>query len=110
MATKITLRHKASGVEKNAFYGFSWTTFFFGIFPALCRGDWLGFFGSLAVHVVLAFLTLGIGNIVFSLVMCFVYNGWHARRLLVAGYEFTGSQDSKDRAARALNVAQGVAA
>lgn len=109
MATKITLRHSASGVEKNAYYGFSWTTFFFGFWPALFRGDWLGFFGTLAVHVALAFLTFGIGNIVFMLVMCFIYNGWHARRLLVAGYEFTGSPDSKARAARALNVSQGAA-
>ena len=106
MATKITLRHKSSGVEKNAFYGFSWTTFFFGFWPALFRGDWLAFFGSIVLHVVLAFLTFGIGNVVFAIVMCFAYNGWHARRLLVAGYEFTGSQDSKDRASRALNVAQ----
>lgn len=106
MATKITLRHSASGVEKNAYYGFSWTTFFFSMWPALFRGDWLGFFGSLAIHLVLGFLTLGIGNVVFGIVMCFVYNGWHARRLLVNGFEFTGSQDEKDRAARALNVAQ----
>lgn len=106
MANKITLRHKASGVEKNAFYGFSWTTFFFGFWPALFRGDWVGFFGSLGIHAALAFLTMGIGNIVFGIAMCFVYNGWHARRLLVAGYEFTGSQDEKDRAARALNVSK----
>lgn len=106
MATKITLRHSASGVEKNAYYGFSWTTFFFGFWPALFRGDWLVFFGSLVIHVVLALLTMGIGNVVFSVAMCFIYNGMHARRLLTIGYEFTGSQDEKDRAARALNVAQ----
>lgn len=110
MATKIILRHKESGVEKNAYYGFSWTTFFFGFWPALFRGDWLVFFGSLAIHAVLALLTMGIGNVVFGIAMCFVYNGMHAKRLLINGYEFTGSQDEKERAARALNVAAKAAA
>lgn len=104
MATKIILRHTQSGVEKAAYYGFSWTSFFFGFWPALFRGDWLVFFGSIAIHVVLGLLTFGLGNIVFAIAMCFFYNGMHAKRLLTNGYEFTGSQDEKGRAARALNV------
>ena len=35
MATRISMRHKESGIMKVGYYGFSWTTFFFGFFPAL---------------------------------------------------------------------------
>jgi len=36
----ITFKSK-NQVVKNAPVGFSWTTLFFGFFPALIRGDWL---------------------------------------------------------------------
>lgn len=43
MAHTIRLTHKNSGVLKDGYYGFSWTTLFFGSFPALFRGDFLTF-------------------------------------------------------------------
>lgn len=58
--------------------GFSWTCLFFGPFPALFRGDLLGFLVMLAA----AILTLGLSGLVFM----FVYNRWHYTRLLAAGY------------------------
>ena len=39
MATRIMLKHPQTGVIKPGYFGFSWTTFFFGGFPALFRGQ-----------------------------------------------------------------------
>lgn len=71
MATKIKLvRRVYNGpndttklVYKNAPIGFSWTTFFFGALPSLCRGDWLN-----ALIIFIAFLTSNITSTLFVLV------------------------------------------
>ena len=39
MAKIVMMKHEKTGVVKKGFYGFSWTSFFFGGFPALFRGD-----------------------------------------------------------------------
>jgi len=75
---KITLKHKDSGVIKTAPTGFSWTTFFFGCFPAFIRGDikWgIIMFG-------LAFLTFGVSWLVFP----FIYNKQYIKGLMEKGY------------------------
>ena len=33
------MKHEKTGVVKKGFYGFSWTSFFFGGFSSLFRGD-----------------------------------------------------------------------
>lgn len=38
MATVVMLKHPETGIVTKGFYGFSWTTFFFGCLPALFRG------------------------------------------------------------------------
>jgi len=74
----ITLKNK-SGVIKQAPQGFSWTTLFFGIFPALLRGDikWA------LVMFIVAVLTCGLSWLIFP----FVYNGLYLNELLHKGYE-----------------------
>ena len=68
-----------NGVEiKEAPLGFSWTTFFFGFFPALIRGDWI----MAVVLLLLGMITWGISGIVFA----FIYNKMYAKSLLNKGW------------------------
>jgi hypothetical protein len=39
MATKVQMKNPSNGLIKDGFVGFSWTTLFFGCFPALFRSD-----------------------------------------------------------------------
>ena len=69
-----------NGIEiKKAPVGFSWTTFFFGGWPAIFRQDWLwgvlGIIGSI--------LTWGISGIVCS----FIYNKVYIKNLINNGYK-----------------------
>ena len=90
MATELTLTHQ-NGLRKTAYVGWSWTSFFFGGFPAIFRGDWIAFFIWLFVALVLAGLTAGIGNLVLIFVWAALYNRWHTRRLVERGYQITGA-------------------
>lgn len=59
--------------------GFSWTTFFFGFFVPIFRGDWLWFLIQLA----LAMITSGLSSLVFM----FVYNKIYANGLIDEGFK-----------------------
>lgn len=68
-----------NGVEiKKVPLGFSWTTFFFGGWPAIFRQDWM----MGAVILILCLLTWGVAGIVFS----FIYNNIYAKSLFSKGY------------------------
>ncbi|WP_223871824.1 hypothetical protein [Candidatus Dactylopiibacterium carminicum] len=67
MATRIVLQHKETGFIKNGYYGFSWTTLFFGFMPALFRGDFITFFGAFAVMLIIGLVTVGFGTFFVSL-------------------------------------------
>ena len=99
MARRIVLRH-SSGLVRPGFIGFSWTTLFFGPFPAVFRGDWYGFFIYVGFGFVLAFLTLGWGNVIQWIVWAFFYNRWYTKRLLEKGYVIADGSD-KDASVRA---------
>ena len=75
---KITLTNEYTGQYKSAPTGFSWTTFFFGCFPALFRGDWKW----AAIQFGLALVTAGIS----WLVMPFIYNKLYLKDLLNSGF------------------------
>lgn len=98
MAYSINLRHRESGLMRRAFYGFSWTTLFFGFFPALFRGDYLTFMGGVVIYVTLAVWSYGMMAVLASIVWAFLYNKYHATRLLERGYTFA---DTPDRVAHA---------
>ena len=76
-----------SGVVKEAPVGFSWTTFFFGFFPALIRGDWLW----ALIICAATFVTFGLSGIVFA----FIYNRLYIQRLLKQGFKVKNYSGNK---------------
>jgi hypothetical protein len=68
------------------YVGFSWTTLFFGAFPALFRDDFLTFLGIFAVLIVIGLPALGIGPFIAMFVWAFSYNRYYTRRLIEKGY------------------------
>lgn len=74
--TSITL---TNGVEiKRAPIGFSWTTFFFGGFPALIRQDWIWGLGI----IVAGSFTYGVAGVICA----FFYNKEYIKTLIKQGY------------------------
>lgn len=104
------MKHKETGIVKNGFYGFSWTTLFFGFFPALFRGDFITFIGGFVISVIIALFTAGLGAMFISLVWAFMYNKYYTRKLLERGYVFAGSEADNALAASALGVVSPLAA
>jgi len=104
MATRISMRHKDSGIVKDGYYGFSWTTFFFGFFPALFRGDFITFIGGFVISVIIAFVTFGFGALFINIIWAFMYNKYYTRKLIERGYVLAGSESDNALAASALGV------
>lgn len=77
--SSIIFKNPMTGAMKEAPVGFSWTTLFFGAFPALFRGDWKWFF----IMLILAFVTFGLSGIVF----CFIYNKLYIKDLIFSGFK-----------------------
>ncbi|PYZ92700.1 hypothetical protein CR194_13670 [Salipaludibacillus keqinensis] len=81
----VRLKNDA-GVLKEIKIGFSWTTLFFGFFPALFRGDlkWAAIMFITAVAV--SVFTFGFGAWVPGIIFSFVYNKINIKELLDKGY------------------------
>ncbi len=77
--TSIIFKNPNTGAMKEAPVGFSWTTFFFGCFPALFRGDVK--YG--VIQFVIAMVTMGLSNIVFA----FIYNKLYIKDLIGQGFK-----------------------
>ena len=69
---KVNLSNSSTNQVKQVKVGFSWTVFFFGIFPPLFRGDWKWFGIILLADLVLAILTAGIGTAIANFVFEFI--------------------------------------
>ena len=104
MATKVVMKHKDSGILKNGYFGFSWTTLLFGFFPALFRGDFITFIGGFIISVIIALITAGVGALFISLIWAFMYNKYYTRKLLENGFIFADSEGVNGQAAAALGV------
>ncbi|WP_462410686.1 DUF2628 domain-containing protein [Neobacillus sp. Marseille-QA0830] len=77
----------SGGLTKEVKVGFSWTTFFFGFFPALFRGDLKWAVIQVVIELVLGSFTLGIGAWVSGVVFSFVYNKIYIKELIEKGYQ-----------------------
>ena len=73
----IKLKSKQGGI-KEAPVGFSWTTFFVGVFVPLFRGDWTW----ALIMLVASFVTFGLAGILFA----FIYNRIYIEGLFKQGY------------------------
>ena len=73
----IKLKSK-QGAIKEAAVGFSWTTFFAGLFVPLFRGDWTW----AIIMLIASFITFGLAGILFA----FIYNRIYIEGLLKQGY------------------------
>ena len=104
MAVPINLKHAQTGIVKSGYYGFSWTSFFFGGFPALFRGD-IGYGLAILLGGCLAG-AISFGSLWFlvSLVWAAIYNKNFTHRLLQTGYEFHDSPDRVAEAKHALGI------
>ena len=104
MATRIALTHKETGIMKDGFYGFSWTTLFFGFFPALFRGDFITFLGGFVIMVIVGAATAGVGAVIIAIAWAFMYNKYYTRKLLERGYKFASTEAENARAASVLGI------
>ena len=78
MATPIQIKHPATGLTQQAYYGYSWTFLFFGFLVPLIRGETL----KAALHFFLGMCSLCLFNIVYS----FFYNKHYMTRKLLDGW------------------------
>ncbi|GGK38631.1 hypothetical protein GCM10011322_27090 [Salinarimonas ramus] len=100
MAQAVTVSNPATGHVRIAYVGFSWTTLFFGMFPALLRGHIL----AALVMAIAPFLTFGLSWLVFP----FFYNSWHRSWLANRGYGAAGAYGMPGIAANNTNTVQPV--
>ncbi len=96
MAKAILMKYAQTGVLRTGFYGFSWTTLFFGGIPAIFRGNLV--IGLIVI--VASMITLGLASIIWA----FIYNKKYTLGLLEQGYVFAETEAKNEMARAALGV------
>ena len=84
----IILKHKDTGVVKECVTGYSWTSFFFGIFVPLLRGDLKWAVILLLTSLLVGSFTFGVGAALVTLVFGFFYNKLYIKDLVEKGYTY----------------------
>lgn len=111
VATLVKLRHRDTGREKIGSAGYSWTTLFFGPFPALFRGEYLVFLTYFAVAAVILVTLPEWGTflcLLMSLVWSFNFNPYHLRKLIERGYVLADTAETNRRAAMTVDMSPAV--
>jgi hypothetical protein len=91
-----------AGVTKEVKIGFSWTTFFFGFFPALFRGDLKWAAIMFITATVVGLFTLGFGAWIPGIIFSFVYNKIYIKELLEKGYRPADEQTKTELQSRGI--------
>ncbi|MBT2756723.1 DUF2628 domain-containing protein [Mesobacillus foraminis] len=91
-----------AGVLKEVKIGFSWTTFFFGFFPALFRGDLKWAVIMFITGALIGVFTLGFGAWIPGIVFSFIYNKLYIKELLEKGYRPADAQTQSDLQANGI--------
>jgi hypothetical protein len=105
VATAVRMRQPQTGIVKTGYFGFSWTSFFFGGFPALMRGDiWIGL-AVLAGSLVASAFSAGLLWFVVGLIWAVIYNKMYTQKLLQQGFILEDDPRRVEEARRALNIA-----
>ena len=97
---EITFTNDYTGQYKTAPVGFSWTTLFFGCFPAIFRSDWKW----AAIQFLLALFTAGIS----CLIMPFFYNKLYIKDFLNKGFIPTDENQANYLIAKGIVSKQGI--
>jgi hypothetical protein len=104
---KLIFENVRTGEVKAAPVGFSWTTFFFGFFPALFRLDWkyaAVHFGAQLLMTLTSVVHFGLGNLVVWGMFCFMYNKLYIKDLVDAGWVIDRYQGDKTLEVAARDV------
>lgn len=82
----VILKNKETGLTKNCVTGFSWTTFFFGVFVPLVRGDLKWAMILLLLCALVGIFTFGIGAVLVGPIFAGFYNKIYIRHLMSNGF------------------------
>ena len=93
----LNFKHPLTGAMKSAPVGFSWTTLFFGFFPALLRGHWIW---ALIIFAI-GSITFGVAYVVFP----FFYNKAYIKYLIGEGFKVTSASQDPEFIAGKLQLA-----
>lgn len=84
---RANLKNPTTNQFKQVKVGFSWTTFFFGFWVPLFRGDWKWLVIFLLADIFFGAFTIGFGTFIFDIVIAFIYNKLYLNELISQGYK-----------------------
>ena len=84
------------GKTKEIKIGFSWSTFFFGVFVPLFRGDWKWFLIIIGIDLALTITGLIFIMPLLMLGLAFFYNRLHAKDLYNKGYRGLTPEENQE--------------
>lgn len=84
----ITLKNKSTGMIKECVTGYSWTTFFFGVFVPLLRGDLKWAIILFIITILVAACTLGFGVMFVGPIFAYFYNKIFIKSMVEKGFSY----------------------
>ncbi len=91
-----------AGMKKQVKVGFSWTTFFFGFFVPLFRGDLKWAAIMFVTTALIGVFTMGFGSLIIGIVFSFIYNKLYIKDLIEKGW--TPANEDSSNTLKANNI------